>query len=205
MQKPFLVIGVLVIAVIAVSAVMLTLRADPKIALSDAMMNVDGADIGGPFTLVDQAGATVTDTDVIDKPTLVYFGYTFCPDVCPIDVQVMVDAVDILTEKGIDVKPVFITVDPARDTVAELSAYAEAMSPKMVALTGSDDQIAAVAKEYRAIYRKAATDESVAEYLMQHTVFTYLMLPGKGLAAIFRNGFPPEQIAGDVERVLKAN
>ena len=100
------------------------------------MLNADGADIGGPFELTAHTGDRVTAETVIDRPTLIYFGYTFCPDICPVDAQVMVDAVDLLAGRGIDVRPVFITVDPARDTPKELSYYAEALHPKLLALTG---------------------------------------------------------------------
>lgn len=204
MQKTVLIIAAVVIVAIAGAAVMLSLRGDPRVELSKAMLNIEGADIGGPFTLVRQDGTQVTSDQVITKPSLIYFGYTYCPDVCPVDVQVMVDAVDRLAEKGIDVQPVFISVDPARDTPKELSAYAEAMHPKMVALSGSDAQLAAAAKAYKVVYRRQDVPGSAAEYLMQHTTWTYLVLPGKGLVAMFRNGFPPEMIADDVERVLKA-
>ena len=102
---------------------------------------VAGGDIGGPFTLVDTKGQTVTDTDVLTKPSLVYFGYTFCPDVCPMDMARNVEAVDLLAEKGIEVTPVFISIDPARDTPDALADYATNMHPNLVALTGSDEQV----------------------------------------------------------------
>ena len=202
MQKPFLVIGVLIVTVVVVAAGLLAFRDGPEFPASRALINTSGSSIGGPFTLVDQSGATVTDQQVIDRPTLIYFGYTFCPDVCPIDVQVMADAADILAEKGIDVRPVFITVDPARDTVKELAGYAEAMHPKMTALTGSDEQIAVAAKAYGVIYNKQVTEGSEADYLMQHTAFTYVVLPERGTVAAIRNGFEPEKIAEDVAKVL---
>lgn len=204
MQKPVLIVAAAVIGVIAVAAVMLSLRGTPNVELSAGMLNIAGVDIGGPFTLVRQDGKEVTSQEVIDRPSLVYFGYTYCPDVCPVDVQVMVDAVDRLAEDGITVQPVFISVDPARDTPQELAAYAEAMHPKMIALSGSDQQLASAAKAYRVVYRRQDVPGSEAEYLMQHTVFTYLVVPEKGVIAVFRNGFPPEQMARDVARVLNA-
>ena len=204
MQKPVLIITAAAVAIIAAAAIFVTFSGPSKFELSKAMLNSDGADIGGSFTLVRQDGNEVTDKQVLDKPSLIYFGYTFCPDVCPVDVQVMADAVDLLAKKNIAVQPVFITVDPARDTVKELAAYAEVMHPKLVALTGSDDQIATAAKAYKVYYNRQNVPGSAAEYLMQHTSFTYLVLPEHGVVTIFRNGFPPEQIAGDVERVLAA-
>ena len=195
MQRTFLVIGGTVIAVITAAAILLTLRGEPKVELSPAMMNAAGADIGGPFTLIDQKGASVSDADVIDRPSLIYFGYTFCPDVCPVDVQVMADAVELLAERGIEVRPVFITIDPARDTVAELAVYAEAMHPEMIALTGTDEQIKKAADAYKVFYTREDAADSAAEYLMQHSAFTYLMLPRYGYC-----GSVPERLSAGADR-----
>ncbi|MEM8790583.1 MAG: SCO family protein [Pseudomonadota bacterium] len=165
-----------------------------------AALNVAGADIGGPFTLVDHTGVERTSSDLITGPTLIYFGYTFCPDVCPIDTQVMVDVVDELDTKGIDATPVFITVDPARDDVENMAIYAEIMHPKMIAMTGSDEQIATAAKAYKAYYQRVET-ESAADYLMNHSAYLYLM-DQDGLQAIYRRGFEPAVIAEDAAWVL---
>lgn len=172
--------------------------------LSPAMLNVDGASLGGPFELTQHTGERITSEALIDRPTLIYFGYTFCPDICPIDVQVMADAVIELDEKGIDVRPVFVTIDPARDTAEELAAYVDAVHPKMIGLTGTDEEIRAAADAYKVYYQRVDVEDSAAGYLMNHTGFTYLMTPEKGITAAFRNGFPPEQIAADVEAVLSA-
>ena len=100
---------------------------------------VGGGEIGGPFTLVDGSGATVTDKEVITKPSLIYFGYTFCPDVCPLDNARNAEAVDILEEKGLDVTPIFISIDPERDTPAVVRNFAENLHPKMIGLTGTQE------------------------------------------------------------------
>ena len=204
MQKLMLPIGAAVVAVILAAAGWLALRPSDGIEISPAMMAVDGADIGGPFELTAHTGERMTSDALIDRPTLIYFGYTFCPDVCPIDSQIMVDAVDLLAERQIEVKPVFITIDPERDTPKELGYYAEAMHPTMVGLTGSPEDVRAAADEYKVFYKRTNVPGSAAEYLMQHTSFTYLMLPETGLAAIFRRDFPATQIADDIERVLAA-
>ncbi|MEM6933725.1 MAG: SCO family protein, partial [Pseudomonadota bacterium] len=133
-------------------------------------------------------------------PSLIYFGYTYCPDVCPLDTQVMVDVVDVLAESGTEVTPVFITVDPARDDVASMSEWAEVMHPKMIAMTGSEDQIAAAASAYKAYYQKVETD-SAADYLMNHSAYFYLVDP-EGIKAVYRRGFEPELVAADVAWVL---
>ena len=203
MRNPIL--PVTAVAIILVLAVAGWFALTPRPAqLSPAMLNAGGADIGGAFELTAHTGERMTSDAVIDRPTLVYFGYTFCPDICPIDTQVMVDAVDQLATRGIEVRPVFITVDPARDTPKELAYYAEALHPNLLALTGSEDDIRSAADAYKVYYNKVELGDSAAGYLMEHTGYTYLMVPGKGLAAIFRRDFPPELIADDVERVLAA-
>ena len=152
-----------------------------------------GAKIGGPFELVDSTGNLVTDADVIDKPALIYFGYTFCPDVCPFDVARNALAVDFLDEMGRDVALVFISIDPDRDTPEVLAQYADDMHPKMIALSGSDAQVKTAADAYRAYYAKGEGEGEF--YLMDHSAFTYLMMPGNELAAFFRRDVSAESMA----------
>lgn len=142
-----------------------------------------GGDIGGPFTLIDETGNTVTEADVITKPTLVYFGYTFCPDVCPLDAARNAEAVDILEEQGLDVTPVFITIDPERDTSDVLADFTDNVHPRMLGLTGSLDQIKAASAAYKTYFKKQDTADPY--YLMDHTSFTYLMLPDKGFVDFY--------------------
>ena len=154
------------------------------------------ASIGGPFTMTDHTGATVTEAEVIDGLTLVYFGYTFCPDVCPFDTANMAQTTEILEERGIDLTPVFVTIDPARDTPEALSDFVGALHPRMVGLTGTPEQTAAIAKEYKAYYAKQGDDPEV--YLMDHSTFTYLMAPGEGFLDVFRRDIPPAEVADRV-------
>lgn len=142
--------------------------------------------IGGPFTLTDMNGKRVTDKDVLKKPSLVYFGYTSCPDVCPTDMARNAAAVDVLEERGYDVTPVFISVDPARDTPAVLKEWTGFMHPKMIGLTGTPAEISAVAKAYKTFYQvpEAPADQN---YEVQHMTLTYLMLPGIGFANFFNS------------------
>lgn len=153
--------------------------------------------IGGPFELLDETGASVTDRQVLDKPALVYFGYTFCPDVCPIDNARNVEAVDVLEERGYDVTPVFITVDPKRDTPEVMADYAEMMHPRMKALSGSAEQIDAAAKAYR-VYYKAQDQDDPDYYLVDHMTFTYLMHPTEGFLEFFKRELTGEQLADQV-------
>ncbi len=162
---------------------------------------VAGGAIGGPFTLVDEDGITVTDAEVLAKPSLVYFGYTFCPDVCPLDAARNAEAVDILEERGFDVTPVFITFDPARDTPAVLKEFTENLHPRMIGLTGSDEQAQAAARAYK-VYSKVQ-DPSEEYYLIDHSTFTYLMLPGIGFADFFKRETTPVQLADRVSCFLE--
>lgn len=154
---------------------------------------VGGGDIGGPFTLVDENGATVTDKDVITKPTLVYFGYTFCPDVCPLDNARNADAIDILEKNGFDVTPVFISVDPERDTPEVLRDFTENLHPRMIGLTGSADQVKAASMAYKTYFKKQDSGDEF--YLMDHSTFTYLMLPQTGFVDFFQRDDTAEQMA----------
>ena len=163
---------------------------------------VAGGDIGGPFTLVDPTGATVTDADVLAKPALVYFGFTFCPDVCPLDMARNAEAVDILEERGFDVTPVFISVDPKRDTPAVMGEYARNLHPKLVALTGSEDQVKAASQAYKTYYKAQAAQDDF--YAVDHTTLTYLMLPGSGFADFFRREETADKMADTVSCFLGA-
>jgi len=150
-------------------------------------------DLGGPFTLVNGAGETVTDAQVITQPTLIYFGYTFCPDVCPLDVDRNAAAVEILEERGQMVTPVFITVDPARDTAEIVGDFAANMHPRMIGLTGSEAQVAEASKAYRTYYK--AHPPVDGEYLVDHSTFSYLVTPEQGFVEFFRRELTPEQMA----------
>lgn len=155
---------------------------------------VGGGNIGGAFTLVDQTGKTVTDKDVITKPSLVYFGYTFCPDVCPLDAARNSEAVDILQKQGFDAQPVFISIDPERDTPAVLKDFVANIDDRMVALTGTPEQVAQASKTYRTYFKKQE-DGDPQYYLMDHSTFTYLVLPGVGFVDFFRRDDSADQIA----------
>ena len=150
-------------------------------------------DLGGPFELVNAAGETVTDKDVITEPSLIYFGYTFCPDVCPLDVDRNASAVEILEERGTMVTPIFISIDPARDTPDVVGEFAEVMHPRMIGLTGSAEQVKAASQAYRTYYKaQPAVDD---EYLVDHSTFSYLVMPEIGFVEYFRREVTPEEMA----------
>ena len=149
--------------------------------------------IGGPFTLVNGQGAQVTDKDVFTKPSLIYFGYTFCPDVCPLDTVRNADAVDVLAEKGMDVTPVFISIDPDRDTPEVVAGFASAIHPNMIGLTGSAEQVKVASTAYRTYYKK--NDSGDDYYLVDHSTMSYLVLPEHGFVEFLRRDARPEQVA----------
>lgn len=163
---------------------------------------VGGADIGGPFELVNANGETVTDKDVITEPSLIYFGYTFCPDVCPLDTARNAEAVDILAERGLSVTPIFITIDPERDTPEVVGGYASLFSDKMIGLTGSLEQVDAASKAYKTYYKKQPADDDY--YLVDHSVFSYLVMPEQGFVEFFRRDMTAEQVA-DVTQCFVEN
>jgi protein SCO1/2 len=159
-----------------------------------------GADIGGPFELVDETGKTVTDKDVITKPTLVYFGYTFCPDVCPLDTSRNGEAAMLLEARGYDVGTAFISIDPERDTPQSLAEFTDIMHPEMLGLTGTPEQIKAASMAYRTYYKKQEPEPGDEEfYLVDHSTFTYLMAPGQGFLDFFKRDESPEQMAERVQ------
>lgn len=132
--------------------------------------------IGGPFSLTSHEGKPVTDQDFAGKYMLVAFGYTYCPDICPAELQLMTDVMTKLGDKGEDVVPIFITIDPERDTVEQMSNYVSNFHPRMVGLTGTDAQIKQAAEAYRVFYARSESSEAAGDdYLMDHSTFIYLM------------------------------
>lgn len=183
---------------LAGGAVWVKLHRKVDAAASCGASRVAGSAIGGHFTLLDQTGATVTDADIIKQPTLIYFGYTFCPDVCPLDNARNAEVVAALDTRGIGVTPVFVSVDPKRDTPEVMAAYVRNFSPKMIGLTGSAAQVADAARAYH-VYYKAHDDTDPNDYTVDHSAFTYLMLPGHGFADFFTQDDTASQIE---ERVV---
>ncbi len=159
--------------------------------------------IGGPFTLIDQNGQIRDDEDFRGRYMLIYFGYTYCPDVCPFDLRKMTGALDLLGAKAEDITPIFISIDPERDTQQRLADYAQALYPDLVALTGSPQQIAQAAGHYRVYYAKAPqSEESDDAYLMNHSSLFYIMGPDGRYITHIPGGTSEEQIAAILDQVL---
>lgn len=204
--KPaLLIVGALACVLIALALVKgVRLFWNPPPAPGGALIATAGANIGGPFRLIDATGKPFGDADLRGRYALIYFGYAFCPDVCPTELQAMGRAIDLLGPKGEAIVPVFITVDPARDTAWEIGPYVRAFHPRMIGLTGSETEIAAVAKAYRVYYRLGKPSAPGAkDYLVDHTSFLYLLGPDGKLAAMLRGGVGADAIAQGLSAVIR--
>jgi protein SCO1 len=150
--------------------------------------------IGGPLSLIDQNGNPVTDAEMFTKPTLVYFGYTFCPDVCPLDNARNAEALDILIERGYDAQMAFISVDPERDDPERLRDFTDYLHPEAYGYTGSPEQIRAASQAYKTYFKKEE-DPDPDFYLIDHFTFTYLVLPETGFVEFFKRDEGHEAMA----------
>lgn len=157
----------------------------------------DGVALGGPFTLVNQAGQPVTERDYAGRWMLVYFGFTYCPDVCPTELGTIAAAIDAMGPAGEAVTPVLITVDPQRDTPAALLDYVGRFHPRMQGLTGTPEQVAEAARRFRVFYSRVQRDENT-NYLMDHSSFIYLVGPDGRVRVLFRPDTSPETMAASV-------
>ena len=157
--------------------------------------------IGGPFALVNQDGKPVTDADYKGKLMLVYFGFTYCPDICPTDLSVMAQAMGQLGSDAAKVSPIFITVDPERDTVKQMKNYLSNFKPPIEGLTGDRKAIDAVLKAYR-VYALKVPRKDVNDYTMDHSAYMYLMSRDGKYLTHFTHGTPPAQIANEIRRYL---
>ena len=158
--------------------------------------------VGGPFVLQDGNGKQVTDRDFRGKYMLVYFGYTFCPDVCPTTLNEVSEALDHLGAKADKLQPIFITVDPKRDTPAVVKQYVAAFTPKLLGLTGTADEIAKVANEYRVYYAEHRTGPGPNDYTMDHSSVLYLMGPDGQFIAPIRTDETGPEIAADLGKLI---
>jgi len=172
------------------------LRDNPRGAAGTALASA----IGGPFQLVDQNGKTITDADLKGRWSLIYFGYTHCPDACPTALNDISIALADLGAKRDEVRPIFITVDPERDTPEALKAYVTAFDAPILALTGTPEQIAKAAKGYRVYYAKHP--EAGGDYSMDHSSVIYIMDPEGRFTASFTHENSPEQIADRLKKLV---
>jgi protein SCO1/2 len=198
-SRRFIFVAVLLAGLVILAAglfLALVLRDNPRGVGGTALASA----IGGPFRLIDQNGQTVTDADLKGKWSLVYFGYTHCPDACPTALNDISIALDDLGPKRDAVRAVFITVDPERDTAEALKSYVTSFDAPILALTGSPEAIAQAAKGYRVYYAKH--HEAGGDYSMDHSSVIYVMDPEGRFTASFTHESTPEQIAERLKKLL---
>lgn len=173
-----------------------TIRHDERrAAATNGAAGTGTANVGGPFSLVDHTGRPVTDQDYAGRYMLVFFGFTFCPDICPTELQTIAQAMDQLAPDEQDrVQPLFITINPERDRPAALAEYVNLFHPRIVGLTGTPEQVAAVAKAYRVYYARSKEAGEGPDYLMDHSTFVYLMGPDGRFISLFRNGVTADEL-----------
>jgi protein SCO1 len=191
--------------------------------MRDYALNTPAPEIGGAFALTNQSGQTVTEQNLLGKFALITFGFTFCPDVCPSRIQDMVLAMDVLGADSTKVQPIFVTIDPARDTVAQLKSYVGLYSAPLWGLTGTAAQVDQIAKAYKVYYaRSEAGDDDEAEkladrtdhadsavgggdddYMMDHTTLIYLMGPDGKFVTTFKENTDPAEIATAIRQKIQ--
>ena len=156
--------------------------------------------VGGAFSMTDHTGKRVTEALLQDRYSLIYFGYTFCPDVCPTELQDMSVAVNLAGEAGEKVTPIFVTIDPERDGQQEVSDYVEAFHPRMIGLRGTEEETTTIAKAFRVFYQPVNKEDEY--YLVDHSNFIYLMGPDGRNIAIFNGDVDPQVMARGIAEAV---
>ena len=167
------------------------------------------SDPGGPFLLTNHRGDAVTDAEFRGRYMLVFFGYTHCPDICPMTLSEVTSALELLGDDAAAITPLFVTVDPSSDPPEVLAEYVGYFHPSIVGLSGTPDQIADMADAYRATYEQvpiepAGDDDDGADYSVDHSAFVYLMGPAGEFRTAFAFGTTPEKMARGIRRELTA-
>ncbi len=168
---------------------------------TSAPRDVVAENFGGPFTLTDHTGKQVSDKDFAGTYRLIYFGFTYCPAICPTELAKMAKALGTLGPVGDVITPIFVTVDPERDTKDVMAKYVEMYHPRLIGLTGTPDQIKQTAKAYKIYYAKV-DDPQMTEYTMDHSSFIYFMDPDDNLVAIFRADDSADVIAQTIREKM---
>lgn len=164
--------------------------------------SVGQAAIGGPFNLVNHDGKSVTEKDFLGKWTIVYFGFTHCPDICPDELQKLVAAIDNIKKKtGLEIVPLFISVDPERDNVEQVREYVKEFHPNLIGLTGSPDEVKKAARAYRVYYMK--TEEEDSDYLVDHSIIMYLMDPNMQYVKFYGKNHDVDSLTDGIIQEIK--
>jgi len=191
---------VAVVALLAVAGVWFSRQMAPDPA--PTAKEVLRAAISGKFSLIDHTGQAVTEETYRGKWLLVFFGYTYCPDVCPLTLSTIADVLAGLGTDAAKIQPLFISIDPDRDTPAVLAKYVTAFHPRLVGLTGGAAAVQAAAKSFRVYYAKAGGAAGPKDYLMDHTGYIYLMTPTGLIERPFSHTTPPQKILAAVRAAL---
>lgn len=190
-----------VLLVVGMIAAALAYMLTPTPAPRD--LSTGAARIGGPFTLTDHTGRKFTEANLLGHYSVIYFGYTFCPDVCPTELQDLSRALDLLPAETLaKIQPLFITVDPERDTADVMARYVKAFHPKLIGLTGTPEQIAAAEKAYLIYAAKVPQKGIGKDYLMDHISILYVMGPDGKYITHISQGLAPEKIAAALKKII---
>ncbi|KAB2851702.1 MAG: SCO family protein [Hyphomicrobiaceae bacterium] len=201
-RKRLALVGV-IIASFSIGAVVALLQLPGVLDPGVKSLTTGRALVGGPFTLTSHTGKRVSDKDFAGRYMLIYFGFTYCPDVCPSGLQVMAAAIDKLGPKGQKIVPILITVDPERDTPEQLAKYVGQFHPRLVGLTGSTEEVRQVAKAYRVYYNKVKDEKSTAGYTVDHSALFLLMDPEGNYAAHFSHGTNVDVMTKRLDEVVR--
>ena len=189
--------AIMIIAAFAVAALALTQWP------SKGPIGSGTALIGGPFTMINQKSETVTEKDFLGRYTIYFFGYTFCPDVCPTELQVLSAALKELGPDAAKITPVFVSIDPERDTPKIIGEYVANFHPRLVGLTGTPEQLASMARAFHVYYKKVANEKDSQNYGMDHPSILYLMGPDGKFAKHFPYTTDAKNLALELKSVLE--
>jgi len=201
-MRPSQIAGIIILVLAAVigAAALVFTYTNQQSRVADGLGISTAVPVGGPFEMTDHTGRRVTDELLKGGYSLIYFGYTFCPDVCPTELQDLSVAINLAGEAGEKVTPVFVTIDPKRDGQQEIADYVSAFHPRMIGLRGSEADTTQIAKAYRVYYRPV--NEGDEYYLMDHSNFIYLMGPDGQNIAIFNGEVDPQVIARGIQEAV---
>lgn len=198
-QRVLILVLVVLAAVSAALAGALVARSDRA---AQRVAGVGEVQIGGPLDLVHHSGRRFAEAELAGAYRLVYFGYTYCPDMCPLGLLTISEALDRLPpDTAQKIQPIFVSVDPERDTPAVLASYVASFHPRLIGLTGTVEEIEAVKRAWR-VYARKSEESRGADYLVDHSTFTYLMGPDGRYLAHFGHGTTPEQMADRLVRLV---
>ena len=196
--------GLIVLLVIVIATVFVGYKYKYQASLGPAGVEQDVNLIGGPFTLTDHDGKVFTEQNLLGRYSLIFFGYTFCPDVCPTTLSDLTEALTLLGQDADKVRPLFVSVDPGRDTAEYIKEYVSYFHPNVLGLTGTEEQIKQAAKAYRVYYarEKGEADADEEDYTISHSSIVYLMGPDGKFMTHFSYGTDPSQIAQKILELM---